>query len=214
MKFDDLLAGKKPERNKHAQAVPEKIDEAHSLKLDVQDDHEVSMAQADLYKMARYARDLHNMLDNFDELEGWVQAKITLASDYISTVKHYLEYELEDRKSREDAAAYDQGSDLEPAVLDEDDYLNDLDLDDADEDSDYDNLDPDKDKVQHIVMQLRKAKDVDGNFPIKFANGTSYKLTMDMINKFLDKHDAAKPAGKDRMTQMGIKSLEGFKSQL
>lgn len=64
------------------------------MKLHVTDDHEVSMARADLYKLAKYSMDLCKMLKHVDELEGWVQAKITKASDYISSVKHYLEFDF------------------------------------------------------------------------------------------------------------------------
>ena len=59
-------------------------------------DHEVQMARADLFKLAKYSVELHKMLKNISEaegLEGWVQAKITKAADYISSVKHHLEYE-------------------------------------------------------------------------------------------------------------------------
>jgi hypothetical protein len=59
-------------------------------------DHEVQMARADLFKLAKYSVELHKMLKNVSEaqgLEGWVQAKITKAADYISSVKHHLEYE-------------------------------------------------------------------------------------------------------------------------
>jgi len=57
-------------------------------------DHEVQMARADLFKLAKYSVELHKMLKNISEeqgLEGWVQAKITKAADYISSVKHHLE---------------------------------------------------------------------------------------------------------------------------
>ena len=60
-------------------------------------DHEVQMARADLYKIAKYAIKLHDMLKNVSEaqgLEGWVQAKITKASDYIGSVYHNLDYEM------------------------------------------------------------------------------------------------------------------------
>jgi hypothetical protein len=57
------------------------------------DDHEAKMARADLYKLAQYSAKLFKMIDENDELDGWVQAKITKASDYISSVYHYLEYE-------------------------------------------------------------------------------------------------------------------------
>lgn len=57
------------------------------------DDHEAKMARADLYKLAEYSIKLFKMIGENDELDGWVQAKITKASDYISSVYHYLEYE-------------------------------------------------------------------------------------------------------------------------
>jgi len=65
------------------------------------DDHEAKMAKADLYKLAQYSAKLFKMIEDQDELDGWVQAKITKAADYISSVYHYLEYE-EIAKSRVD----------------------------------------------------------------------------------------------------------------
>jgi hypothetical protein len=50
------------------------------------------MAKSELYKLAKYAIALHGMIQDNDNLEPWVQSKITKASDYISTVKHYMEY--------------------------------------------------------------------------------------------------------------------------
>lgn len=50
------------------------------------------MAKSELYKLAKYAIALHGMIQDSDNLEPWVQSKITKASDYISTVKHYMEY--------------------------------------------------------------------------------------------------------------------------
>jgi hypothetical protein len=58
-----------------------------------QDDHEAKMARADCYKLAKYSAKLFTMIEEGEELDGWVQAKITKASDYISSVYHYLEYE-------------------------------------------------------------------------------------------------------------------------
>ena len=51
------------------------------------------MAKSQLYKTAKYAIKLHAMISDTDNLEPWVQAKITKASDYLSAVKHYMEYE-------------------------------------------------------------------------------------------------------------------------
>jgi hypothetical protein len=59
-------------------------------------DHEVQMARADLYKIAKYAIKLHELLKNVSEeqgLEGWVQSKITKAADYMDSVYHNVEYD-------------------------------------------------------------------------------------------------------------------------
>jgi hypothetical protein len=57
-------------------------------------DREGAMARADLYKCANYSLKLFKKLSDEDQLEGWVQAKITKAADYIASVYHYLEYEM------------------------------------------------------------------------------------------------------------------------
>lgn len=59
-----------------------------------QQDHEGAMARADLYKLANYSLKLFKKMDDTQQLEGWVQAKITKAADYIASVYHYLEYEM------------------------------------------------------------------------------------------------------------------------
>jgi len=58
------------------------------------DDQEAAMARADLYKTANYSFKLFKMIQDGDQLEGWVQAKITKAADYVASVFHYLEYEM------------------------------------------------------------------------------------------------------------------------
>jgi hypothetical protein len=60
-------------------------------------DHEVQMARADLYKIAKYAIKLHDMLKGVSEaegIEGWQQAKITKAADYLGSVYHNLDYDM------------------------------------------------------------------------------------------------------------------------
>ena len=57
-------------------------------------DSEGGMAKSQLYKMAKYAMMLHDALQDDTQLEAWVQSKITMATEYMSKVKHYLEYEM------------------------------------------------------------------------------------------------------------------------
>jgi|MEHZ01.4.fsa_nt_MEHZ011309895.1_2 hypothetical protein len=59
-------------------------------------DHEVQMARADLYKIAKYAIKLHDMLKSVSEaegIEGWQQSKITKAADYVGSVYHAMDYD-------------------------------------------------------------------------------------------------------------------------
>ena len=69
------------------------VEDAHEM----HQDHEVQMARKDCYEAAENAIALHKLLRHVSEnqgIEGWVAAKITLASDYLNTVREYLEYEL------------------------------------------------------------------------------------------------------------------------
>ena len=50
------------------------------------------MAKSQLYKKSKYATELHGMIRDTDNLEPWVQAKLTKAADYLGAVKHYMEY--------------------------------------------------------------------------------------------------------------------------
>jgi len=62
--------------------------------VQIHDTHEISMAQAQTYRAAKCAMEIHKMLKMVDELEGWMQAKITLAADYLEAVASNLEYDL------------------------------------------------------------------------------------------------------------------------
>ena len=66
------------------------VNEGHKGKVD----YEGKMAKKQLYKIAQYAKHLFGMMDNDTQLESWVQAKLTKASDYMGAVKHYLEGEI------------------------------------------------------------------------------------------------------------------------
>ena len=57
-------------------------------------DDEGRFAKSQMHKMAHYAEKLSSMLHDMDQLPAWVQSKITKASDYMSMVYHYLEYEF------------------------------------------------------------------------------------------------------------------------
>jgi len=77
-------------------------------------DEEGGMAKSQLYKVAKYAMMLHDALDDEDQLEAWVQSKITIASEYIGKVKHYLEYEM--GLNLEDPEEYEHSEDSEEQI--------------------------------------------------------------------------------------------------
>jgi hypothetical protein len=56
-------------------------------------DYEGGMAKSQMLKMKKYAVALCDMIDDESQLESWVQAKLTKASDYMSSVYHYLDYQ-------------------------------------------------------------------------------------------------------------------------
>lgn len=56
-------------------------------------DDEGRMAKSELLKLTQYSAKLYKALGDNDQLPAWIQSKITLAADYIGTVKHYLEGE-------------------------------------------------------------------------------------------------------------------------
>lgn len=69
------------------------LEDAHEAHVD----HEVQMARVDCYYAAEHAIVLHKLLRNISEeqgLEGWVASKITLANDYLKSVREHLEYQM------------------------------------------------------------------------------------------------------------------------
>ena len=74
--------------------------------LDATDD-DGWMAKGQLYKSAKYAIELHSMISDNQELEPWIQAKITEATDRLSSVKHYMEYDMMESKSVNESMACD-----------------------------------------------------------------------------------------------------------
>lgn len=56
-------------------------------------DGEASMTKSQLFKIANYARELHDMICDNDNLPEWMQSKIAQIDQMIGSVKHALEYD-------------------------------------------------------------------------------------------------------------------------
>lgn len=85
-------------KQKLQQILKEELELANMTLPNGEIDHEGRMAKRQLQDIAEYAAELSEMLQDDTQLESWVQAKITNAADYISKVKHYLEYEMKSGK--------------------------------------------------------------------------------------------------------------------
>lgn len=71
------------------------IKEAIKDKFDIGEyDQEGDMAKSDLRSIMANAKRVHDMLEDSDNLPEWVQSKITLAEDYMSTVANYMTSEM------------------------------------------------------------------------------------------------------------------------
>lgn len=56
----------------------------------VEGDYEGEMTRSELKSMIANAQELLKMLGEDEELEAWVQSKITKAADYVSSVRNYM----------------------------------------------------------------------------------------------------------------------------
>jgi hypothetical protein len=59
-------------------------------------DFEGDMAKTQLKSIIRNSMELHDMLEDDDNLPEWVQSKITLAEDYMTTVYNYMTSEKDE----------------------------------------------------------------------------------------------------------------------
>jgi hypothetical protein len=61
---------------------------------DNHDDQEGQMALSQLHQIMQNAGTLKGLVSEDDELQAWVQSKLTRASDYLNSVRNFLEYEM------------------------------------------------------------------------------------------------------------------------
>lgn len=62
--------------------------------IHVEDHGEIEMAKAQVYKAAKNALEIHKLLKHVDNLEAWMQAKITMAAENLEAVASNLEYDV------------------------------------------------------------------------------------------------------------------------
>lgn len=62
-------------------------------------DHEGDMAKSELQKIEKYAKYLNEKIKTDTQLMAWVQSKISRMSTDMGDVKHYMEYQLNNKKA-------------------------------------------------------------------------------------------------------------------
>jgi hypothetical protein len=77
--------------------LKEDIDRLFEAKEKTEYDYEGDMARGQLQSIINNAQKVHDMLKDNDNLPEWVQSKITLAEDYISTVSNYMMSEIDEQ---------------------------------------------------------------------------------------------------------------------
>ena len=56
----------------------------------LEDDYESEMAKSQIKSVVQNSYEIYSNLQNVPDLPSWVQSKITLAADYITTVNDYF----------------------------------------------------------------------------------------------------------------------------
>jgi hypothetical protein len=79
---------------KKEKGVKEDLDLGH-------EDDEPHMIKAELYRIGKYAMELYQMVDGFEDkgevdFPAWWQSKITKAQEMMVSAKHYLDFELKE----------------------------------------------------------------------------------------------------------------------
>lgn len=62
------------------------------------------------------------------------------------------------------------------------------------------------DFIPNLVMQFRKAIDVNGNCTILFKDGNRERISLHVMNAFLEKYSLLRPADREEMQATAIKS--------
>ena len=78
------------------QTTEESVEITTEAKEKTEYDYEGDMARGQLQSVISNAQRVHDMLEDNDNLPEWVQSKITLAEDYISTVANYMLSEVDE----------------------------------------------------------------------------------------------------------------------
>jgi len=179
------FAGKsKKERMKQAMGAyyAKQRNEALSIEEAAEDDWEGLMAKTELSALRDKADKLISMINDSDDLEAWVQSKISYAKVQLDGVYDYMTYSGEHKSSAPEVA--DQTS---PMAANYSNFMNRMGEEYVVEKKGDDEDESDRAANKNIINQMRKAP-VDGMHKLTFENGKKHMIEPKHVAKALEIH--------------------------
>ena len=84
------------------------------------------------------------------------------------------------------------------------------DIDDTDDEVSAVDNDGDEGSTPNILVQFKKALDVNGNYPITFQDGSKLKLPLADIKNFVKRYVSMKPMDREQMQKIAVESPARF----
>ena len=92
--------------------------------------YEGEMAKTNLWKIAEYAQEMHELIADDENLEPWVEEKIAVASYMMDQIGHHLQYkkhrgheDAEGEKDHVDFGHHEDEYEVEPEELEDEEEL-------------------------------------------------------------------------------------------
>ena len=177
-RLKQIAATAKHAQTKGSETKPLEFTEAKDAR---EYDYEGDMAKSQLRSIMANAQQVHDMLKDNTNMAEWVQTKITLSADYISTVADYMQSEVKEGFKLDEA----RGRPKKMSIRSNDDESEDHEEHEQDNGMEAD---------QHIHVQLKKAADSDMKpFHVTFKNGKKHPVSQSMAKTVLSATERLKP---------------------
>jgi hypothetical protein len=138
-------------------------------------DYEGDMARGQLQSIISNAQRVHDMLEDNTNIAEWVQSKITLAEDYISTVANYMMSEIDEAKKIEEVEHTDESRQVY--------YIN-----------SHKNQDPAVAQAKRIKNKMAKPKMLNLKMGESYSARNRLVMALDKEKKKREEQDAARAA--------------------
>ena len=168
---------------------------------------EMEMAHTQLEFIEYAVNEVEEYIKSGVDFPEWLQNKLTKAHEVMKDIHAYMEGERSkeaeygEQKESVELTEASAGADARRAMRNDPDMIQkfskDVKATDADKAA----------TAKNMVVQLRKASDVKGNYPIEFADGKKQKVDAKVIDTLLKAHDKIqKPSDKEKFVAMISKS--------